>query len=74
MQRKLTYNFNAQCPYLNEPHYISIDYIEFDMLGSNGSNYKKGSYYCDKANNCPYPSKDKWGRCPVYLDAPSRPE
>ncbi|WP_041700796.1 hypothetical protein [Clostridium kluyveri] len=74
MQITLTYNFSSECPYLNEPHCISIDYIKFDMTGTGMPGYKKGSYFCNKVKNCPYPSKDRWGRCPVYLDAPCPPE
>ena len=74
MQRTLTYTLRAHCPYLNQLHSISIDYIEFEMCGTTGPCYKKGQYFCDKRDNCPFPSKDKWQRCPVYLDAPSRPE
>lgn len=74
MQITLTYDFNSQCPYLNKLHPISIDYIQFDMPGTNSPGYKKVSYYCDKINECPYPPKDEWQRCPVYLRAPSRPE
>lgn len=73
MQRTLTYNFNFQCPYLNRPHSISIDYIEFFMCGTNHPCYKKGSYSCDEIDDCPFPSKDEWGRCPVYLKAPDEP-
>ena len=73
MARTLTYIFQSQCPYLDKLHSISIDYEEILMCGTTKPGYKKGNYYCDEADNCPFPSNDKWGRCPVYLNSPSEP-
>jgi hypothetical protein len=73
MQITLTCTFNLKCPYLNRLQQISIDYMEVPMCGTTQQCYKKGDYSCDEMDNCPFPSKDKYGRCPVYLNAPSRP-
>lgn len=73
MNTHINYIFKAQCPYLNRINSISVDYLEVPTLGTAQCGYKKGNYYCDYMNNCPFPAKDKWGRCPVYLSAPSQP-
>lgn len=73
MSRTLTYTFNAECPYLNRPHSISIDYAEILLCGANKPDYQKLTYSCDESDTCPFPSKDNYGRCPVYLESPSEP-
>ncbi|MFL0198418.1 hypothetical protein ACJDU8_23040 [Clostridium sp. WILCCON 0269] len=73
MYKITTYRFTAQCPYFDELHSINIDYAEIPKLGTR-TEYKKIDYWCTEINNCPYPSKDKWRGCPVYLNAPSEPE
>ncbi|WP_410744263.1 hypothetical protein [Clostridium neonatale] len=73
MSRTIRCTYTGECPYLNQSHSIDITYTEMRMLGNPNPEYKKGSYSCDEIEDCPYPSKDKWGRCPVYLDSPSNP-
>ena len=63
-----------ECPYLNKQHSISVNYAEIPIAGQLSNGYKKMNYSCGEISNCPYPSQDKWGRCPVYLSAPSRPK
>lgn len=72
MGKVIKYSFKSKCPYLNKSHTIFIDYHEVHMCGSTNPGYKKGNYSCD-VTNCPYPSKDAYGRCPVYLNSPSQP-
>lgn len=74
MQNTIRYIHTDECPYLNEEHSILIDYAEIPIAGQLDNGYKKGTYSCDEISDCPYPSNDKWGRCPVYLSAPSRPK
>ncbi|MCD3206788.1 hypothetical protein G8V06_09420 [Clostridium botulinum D/C] len=71
MTKTITYNFKHKCPHLNRIHSISIDYGEINMLGSLETHYKKMNYFCNEAPECSF--KDSYGRCPVYLAAPSRP-
>ena len=73
MFKTIRCTYTGKCPYLNKFHSINITYAEIRMLGNPNSDYKKGSYSCNEIENCPYPSQDKWGRCPVYLDSPSSP-
>lgn len=72
MNKIITFAFTSDCPYLDEPHTIYIDYNEVCMCGNPQMGYKKGSYSCN-VSDCPYPSKDAHGRCPVYLNSPSCP-
>lgn len=72
MSKKIIYAFSSECPYLHDFHTIHIDYHEIDIVGTNKVGYKKGNYSCN-INDCPYPNKDEYGRCPVYLESPSEP-
>lgn len=71
MSKTITYPYQAQCPYLNDIHSISINYSEIQMCCYSKSPYKKSNYSCDKSDDCTF--KDRYGRCPVYLKAPSDP-
>lgn len=73
MGRKIVYRFVGECPYTNEPQAININYLEISMIGSMAPGYKKDAYSCPLAEDCPYPSQDKYHRCPVYLNAPDAP-
>lgn len=72
MYKIIPYEFTSNCPYLNEPNTISIEYAEIPIGGQLSDGYKKMSYHCDYSSTCNH--KDKYGRCPVYLDSPSQPE
>lgn len=73
MQRTIYIEFCAECPYVGAPHAIELKYAEIPLLGHVGPDYKIMSYSCDLSDECPYPEKDKYGRCPVFLAAPKRP-
>lgn len=66
-------SFQSQCPYLDKPHSIAVECAEVNMCGTMDSHYKRIGYDCNMINECPYPSKDKYGRCPVYLESLSHP-
>ena len=73
MSKTVRYRFTAECPYLNDTHSIYIDYIEVLMSCNPQPGYKKSTYSCNLVEECPYSHNDSYGRCPVYLKAPSRP-
>ena len=67
------YRFTGNCPHTNQRQTISITYYE--PSGSfDGNSFKKGEYSCPLSEECSYPSQDHYGRCPVYLDAPQKPQ
>lgn len=69
-----TIRHTDECPYLDEEHSILVNYAEIPILGQLSNGYKKMDYSCSEMSSCPYPDKDQWGRCPVYISAPSRPK
>ena len=73
MDRKISYRHTDFCPYHDSPHSISVTYAELHCVGQKKTGYKAISYSCDCSDTCPYPSQDPYGRCPVYLTAPSAP-
>lgn len=73
MVQKHTFRFTGDCPYTNSPQTIKINYFEIQLIGSMAPGYKKDAYSCPLANECPYPDRDAYHRCPVYLKAPDAP-
>ena len=61
------------CPFNGCQHTIYVEYFEIRCIGQKAPLYKMGSYRCDCVEDCPYPTQDSHGRCPVYLTAPSEP-
>lgn len=55
------------CPEYNVENSIEIEYKEVRMVGDPRTYYKKGSFYCEKANSqgCSLDS------CPIYSKAPN---
>lgn len=70
---RITISYTGDCPYLNDEHTIYIECAEITVAGNPNPGYKKLSYECDYVNECPYPDQDRWGRCPLYISAPSHP-
>ena len=73
MRHNVTYEYTDFCPYLECEHPIEITYAEIPILGKLSPGYKAISYECDLSEECPYPRKDRYGRCPVFLSAPDEP-
>ncbi len=73
MTKKLIYQFTGDCPYTASPQTIKIDYFKIQTMGSMVPGYKKGEYSCPLSEECPYPAQDAYHRCPVYLNAPDKP-
>lgn len=73
MRYNLIYRHTDFCPYLGCDHSIKITYAEIPIVGRLSPGYKAMSYSCDLSEECPYPQKDQYGRCPVYLSAPNEP-
>ncbi|MEG0273242.1 MAG: hypothetical protein RR639_04200 [Hydrogenoanaerobacterium sp.] len=73
MTRKFRCTVEGDCPYTGTLQAIEINYFEVPMSGTLGMDYKKDAYSCALSDECPYPERDKYHRCPVYINAPSRP-
>lgn len=65
--------YYGDCPYTGEKQAIEIEYFEIPMSGHPSIGYKKKKYSCPLEKECPYPSKDSHGFCPVYKNAPHSP-
>lgn len=73
MSETITYRFSGSCPYTEKPQNITLEYYKIPITGCSDPCYKKGSYSCEYANECSYPDRDPYGRCPVYLSSPDEP-
>lgn len=73
MTKKLTFMFEGDCPHTGTAQTIKISYFEIPMMGTLALGYKKDAYSCPLYDECPYPERDEYHRCPVYINAPSRP-
>ena len=73
MPTTITYRFSGNCPYTGEQQTIKLEYSKILMVGFSDPGYKKGSYSCPHSAECPYPDRDPYGRCPVYLSSPDEP-
>ncbi len=73
MIKKATYRFTDICPYTDTRQSIQISYFKIPVMGTLTQGYKKDSYSCPLHNECPFPERDEYGRCPVYLNAPASP-
>lgn len=67
------YPVSGYCPYLNSEHKIYVNYNEVPILGQLNYGYKKMDYSCDYCEECPSEFKDEYGRCPLFISAPSEP-
>lgn len=43
------------------------------MTGDMNRHYKKMGYKCEYFSECPYPEKDEFKRCPVFINSPDEP-
>lgn len=69
---KMIYSKHSEnCPYTNSLHTIDVKYAEIPNQLHPG--YKLMSYSCCFSEECPYPKKDPFGRCPVFMTAPQQP-
>ncbi len=73
MSKIVVSTYQGDCPNTNELHSIKIEYFEILVAGRTKPGYKKSSYSCSLARDCPYRKMDVYGRCPVYLNAPNEP-
>lgn len=73
MARTITYTHSGTCPYVEGIHSIHVNYTEVNMVGRSSPGYKKISYSCELSNECPYPGRDQFGRCPVFMSSPDKP-
>lgn len=64
---KVSFLYSDFCPYAKANRAIHIDSTEISpSLG-----YKKLGYLCEDSESCPH--LDEYGRCPIFLKAPSEP-
>ena len=69
----INYLFSCFCPFLEREHSIHISYATVNMTGDMNRHYKKMGYKCEYFSECPYPEKDEFKRCPVFINAPDEP-
>ena len=68
----IRYSFKSEGPHLGKSHLIIVEYAKIEVCGTTETLYKKMSYTCREGSDCTF--KDEYGRCPLYLDAPSNPK
>lgn len=61
----MTKKFTGECPYINDTHFIHIDYKYVPMTRTLTSNYKRTEFDCSFSSECPYVRE-----CPIYQNAP----
>lgn len=64
-------SYYGDCPKTGQTQRIEITYIEVNVAKQLHTGYKKAEFICPLSGNCS--NIDKYGRCPVYLDAPENP-
>lgn len=63
--------YKGYCPQSNTNRIISIKLAEVSFIGDLSPEYKKMSFNCPDYDICNY--LDSYGRCPLYIQAPSQP-
>lgn len=60
--------YTNDCPYTNSEMRIRLDYDKPSIFDQVKTDLKYHGYTCDLIEECPYPSQDPLGRCPVAIN------